>query len=68
MSRPKLKTLRQNRKLTLKAMAEEIGCSESYLSRLENGLAGATIEPALAERIGKAYKCRIRLAAGRVVR
>ena len=68
MSRPKYRTLREQKKLTLKAMAEKIGCSESFLSRFENGLAGKSTEPELAAKIGTAYGCRIRIAGGRVVR
>jgi transcriptional regulator with XRE-family HTH domain len=68
MSRPKLRVLREQQKLTLKQMAAKIGCSESFLSRFENGIAGKSIEPAMADKIGAAYKCRIRLVAGRVVR
>lgn len=68
MSRPKYRTLREQKKLTLKEMAERIGCSESFLSRFENGLAGKSTDPELAAKIGAAYGCRIRLVAGRVVR
>lgn len=34
---PRLKLLRRSRRLTLKALAEAAGCSESLLSRVENG-------------------------------
>lgn len=67
-AKPKLRTLRLQRKRTLKDMADEIGCSESFLSRLETGRAGLSIDPDLARRVGDAYKCRIRLQAGQVVR
>ena len=68
MSKPSLKALREQQGISLAAMAEKAGCSPSFLSRLENGRNGETIDPDLAKRVGLAYKCRIRLQAGRIVR
>lgn len=68
MAKPKLRTIRQQLGKTLAEMALQIGCSQSFLSRLETGRAGETINPELAAKVGAAYKCRIRLQAGRIVR
>lgn len=68
MSKPSLKALREQQGISLVAMAAKAGCSPSFLSRLENGRNGETIDPELAKRVGLAYKCRIRLVAGKVAR
>jgi transcriptional regulator with XRE-family HTH domain len=54
---PRLKTLRENRSLTLVSLAEQTGISASTLSRLESGLRKPTLELLLA--IAAAYELPI---------
>jgi len=59
MSRPKLRTIRMQKRKTLREMAHECGVSESYLSRFERGLEGSdTVKPEVSARISKAYGVR----------
>jgi transcriptional regulator with XRE-family HTH domain len=68
MSIPKLRERREKRGLSLRAMAKLCKCSPSFLSRLENGISGETMNRELADRVGAGYGCTIRLGAKRVVR
>jgi transcriptional regulator with XRE-family HTH domain len=43
-----MRELRKLRKLTLAALAQRVGCAESYLSRIENGTRKPGLELAFA--------------------
>lgn len=69
MSRPKLRTIRTQQGKTLAEMATQCQVSESYLSRFERGLdSGATLDPAIVQRISDAYGVRIRISGAKVAR
>lgn len=72
MSRPSLRSIREQRNLTLREMADLIGhkgCDVPFLSRFERGLhMSEVIDKALLDKIGKAYGCRVRMTADRVAR
>lgn len=64
MSRPKLRTIREQRGMSLAEMAKLCEVSISYLSRFERGLEGSeSIQPAIAARISTAYGVRLRQSA-----
>ena len=70
MSRPKLRTIRQQQKLTLQDMVAKIamkGCDVPFLSRFERGRdISEGITPELAAKIAEAYGVRLRTSAAKV--
>lgn len=65
MSRPSLRTLREQQGLSLRAMAEKInhpGCDAPFLSRFERSLhTSESYDRELVKAISKGYGTRIRM-------
>lgn len=53
----RIKSLRQSNHLTLKQLAEKVGCSDAYLSQIENGRVSPSI--ASLKRIAEGLKSKI---------
>lgn len=61
MSKPTLRALREQKGLSLTAMAALCGVDKSYLSKLERGIGADSIEVERLKRIEKNYGRRLRI-------